>query len=124
MRLSGMESDSARELRELRLRCMVPSNLVLLVGILVLVVCLLFPPWTNTMQSTGISQVQRPAGYAPLWLPPEPYWERFGKGHPHTGIVLAWPRLILQMGVVVLTTACLWWALQISPIRQKGQVAA
>jgi len=54
-----------------RLRKQLPQ-LVILVGIVLLVLAGLFPPWSYIWQKPGVSQVRKPGPYAFLLAPPTP----------------------------------------------------
>ena len=81
------------------------SNSVLRVGGILLTLSLLFPPWAYTYQTTGISEVRKPAGYGFLFVPPSPEGSHYAKG-----IVLDWSRLTAQIGLIGLLTGGAWFA--------------
>jgi hypothetical protein len=69
----------------------------------VLFVNFLVPPWVYTFQSQGISQVTVPAGYAVLFMPPQPRAASLLHG-----VAVDSRRLVLQtLAIVVLTRPCL-----------------
>lgn len=82
------------------------SNSALRVGGIFLALSLLFPPWAYTYQTTGISQVRKPAGYGFLFVPPSPK----APSHNYYGIVLDWSRLTAQIGLIALLTGGAWFA--------------
>jgi hypothetical protein len=83
------------------------SNVTLLVGGTLLVLCLLFPPWSFTYQSAGISQVRKTAGYGFLLTPPELEGESI-----RSGVAIDWSRLILQVVAIAISTGWAWLILK------------
>ncbi len=78
------------------------------VGAAFLVASLLFPPWSFTFQTEGISQVRKPAGYAFLLNPPPPQEKSL-----LCGIVLDWSRLGTQLLAIAVTTGTVWYVCQV-----------
>ncbi len=83
------------------------KNLALWLGILVIVVMGIIPPWKMTisvsMSSTSVEKVM-PSTYGPLWDPPDPpnmYYSRS----------IDFSRLCIQWGLVALVTAGLMYTL-------------
>ena len=95
--------------RDLRMKLKI-SDVVLLFGGVLLLLCLLFPPWSYTYQRAGISQVKKSAGYGFLLSPPEPEHSqrRYALSLYH-GMTFDWSRLILQVAVIVISTAVAWF---------------
>jgi hypothetical protein len=69
------------------------------IGVAVVVLMGVVPPWAETYQDRSISQVHRPVGYMPLWLPPPS--SRSGAAY---GVRVDWSRLSLQWLLVGVTT--------------------
>lgn len=82
------------------------QRIVILLGIFVLFVNLMFPPWDYTFQTEGISRVAKPAGYALLFAPPQP--RQVSARH---GVALGTSRLVLQTVCILLLFGGLSFAL-------------
>jgi len=83
------------------------KNLVLWLGISVIVVMGIIPPWKLTSilsDSEGIIKGCRPSTYEPLWDPP-------GGAEAFDSLSIDFNRLCLQWGLVALVTAGLMYTL-------------
>ena|SRR5438046_2006147 len=65
-------------------------------GFAFFLVASLFPPWVQTFQDQGISQVRRDAGYHVLFTPPEP-----SRDHPKFGVAIDSQRLLIEYLVIL-----------------------
>lgn len=79
---------------------------ILWLGIIVIVLISLCPPWVQTVRlpSSNIKGTT-PAGYAFLWDPPD-------SSNRYSGIAIDYPRLLLQIFAVALTTGGLLFTLR------------
>jgi hypothetical protein len=75
------------------------------VGLIVLIG--LVPPWTQSFQIRGISQIREAAGYAPIFAPPKP---RFRDEDYVVEMNIA--RLFLQWILVAVAGGTLIWTLK------------
>ena len=95
--------------------------IVLWVGIALLSLIGLYPPWMYTlhMKSEGSTlQMQRAAGYHPLFEPPEPASPDSSNLYID-GVRLDFPRIGVQIIIVALVTGGLFWTLRDRPSRQR-----
>lgn len=89
---------------------------VVLLGIGVLVVMLLLPPWISTLgvDQTGHSIVGRvPLGYQPLWTPPSGY-----------AVGIDWERLLVQVAIIGFVAGALYWQTQARPTGGRTPAAS
>lgn len=56
------------------------KKLIIAVAIIVAAGVTLYPPWIYTAQETGISQVQKPAGYEFIFTPLDPEFDTYLAG--------------------------------------------
>lgn len=64
LKLVPARSEGNRNLMKMQLR-------VILAGLVVIIIMGIFPPWNYTLESQEVNLL-RPAGYAPIFSPPEP----------------------------------------------------
>ncbi len=81
-----------------------PKLFILWPAISIIVLFILFPPWTRTyrLPSSNIKAME-PIGYGFLLHPPE--------ANRHSGVSIDFPRLGLQCGIVVLVAGALYYTL-------------
>lgn len=94
LRMAAQKSDSAPD-KTTSWRQKISMNtvqrIILAMGILMVAISLLFPPWMYTFQSAGISQVTNPAGYYFVFSPPGVRYSS-----PFYGVRIDFLRLVIQ----------------------------
>ncbi|MBI4469716.1 MAG: hypothetical protein HY650_10385 [Acidobacteria bacterium] len=88
--------------------------IVLWLGIGLISLIALFPPWTYTLTVTEdgrTTESQREAGYHPIFEPPRPQNAADPARAPTyaDGVRLDYPRIAIQLAVVVLIVGGLFW---------------
>lgn len=98
--------------------------IVLWIGIGLLSLIGLYPPWMYTVQSRGDSgmvRMEREAGYHPLFSPPQPQSsDQSDSSAPYIdGVRLDFPRIAVQIVVVFLVTGGLFWTFRDRESRER-----
>lgn len=86
-----------------------PPHYVIIVGALLLVFSLLFPPWLQTTQTQGTSKVYSYRGLSFIFNPPEPDRARYNETR---GVEIDLTRLFIQVLVICILTGLLWFVLE------------
>lgn len=96
------------------------SNIVLVVGLLLVGISLLFPPWIGVTRTGSLSPTNYRVGYAFILTPPKTYSQTYsGPGYGTTiteSFEIDWPLLSLQLSAILVIMLAVWFV-----VRQREQ---